>query len=155
MIYAFRWEEGWVKVGYVDKDPIQRASEGWWENSHPTQLCKKLGPPYCEFIGLWKCENEADEKRLHEQFNEGILKHNDSHNEFYEILEWPKIYRDLMMYFEALPLPEANYPPPVRKKSRKECCGGRKYFCRYCPAKFDKSWNWLRHLREVHRKRGE
>ena len=36
MLYAFRWKrEGWVKLGW-GKDPMQRASDGWWESSHPT-----------------------------------------------------------------------------------------------------------------------
>ena len=36
MLYAFRWkQEAWVKLGW-GKDPIQRASDGWWESSHPT-----------------------------------------------------------------------------------------------------------------------
>ena len=60
---------------------MQRASDGWWESSHPTMLCGKLSPPHCELIGLWECKDEAEEKALHEQFNEGVLKRKDCHNE--------------------------------------------------------------------------
>ena len=109
MLYAFRWkQEGWVKLGW-GKDPLQRASDGWWESSHPTiekygerGLCGKLAPPHCELIGLWECKDEADEKALHEQFNEGVLKRKDCHNEFYEETEWPKIYRELCTWFTPL-----------------------------------------------------
>ena len=86
-----------MKLGW-GKDPMQRASDGWWESSHPTiekygerWLCGKLAPPHCELIGLWECKDEAEEKALHEQFNEGVLKRADCHNEFYEEVEWPKI----------------------------------------------------------------
>ena len=94
MLYAFRWsQEGWVKLGW-GKDPMQRASDGWWESSHPTiekygerGLCGKLAPPHCELIGLWECKDEAEEKALHEQLNGGALKRKDCLNEFYEELE--------------------------------------------------------------------
>ena len=71
-----------MKLGW-GKDPMQRASDGWWESSHPTMLCGKLSPPHCELIGLWECKDEAEEKALHEQFNEGVLQRRDCHNEFY------------------------------------------------------------------------
>ena len=62
-------------------------------------MCGKLAPPHCELIGLWECKDEAEEKALHEQFNEGVLKRKDCHNEFYEEMEWPKIYRELCTWF--------------------------------------------------------
>ena len=46
-------------------------------------MCGKLDLPHCELIGLWECKDEAEEKALHEQFNEGVLKRKDCHNEFY------------------------------------------------------------------------
>ena len=52
MICVFGWE-GWVKVGWA-RDPMQRASDGWWENSYPTDLCGKLCPPHCNLLGLWE-----------------------------------------------------------------------------------------------------
>ena len=106
MIYAFAWE-GWVKVGW-SKTPMQRASDGFWENSHPTDLCGKLCPPHCKLIGLWEGTKE-EENALQEQFNEGILKKGDAHNEFYPIEEWAKFYRDLMTHHKELPL-QMEYP---------------------------------------------
>ena len=150
MLYAFRWkQEGWVKLGW-GKDPMQRASDGWWESSHPTMLCGNLSPPHCELIGLWECKDEAEEKALHEQFNEGVLKRKDCHSEFYAETEWPKIYRELCTWFTPLPLPAGDYPPVARERTRKACCGGRTYWCKHCGTTFDKSWNWLRHVRQVH-----
>ena len=159
MLYAFRWkQEGWVKLGW-GKDPMQRASDGWWESSHPTiekygerGLCGKLAPPHCELIGLWECKDEAEEKALHEQFNEGVLKRADCHNEFYEEMEWPKIYRELCTWFTPLPLPAGDHPPVARERTRKACCGGRTYWCKHCGTTFDKSWNWIRHVRTVHKR---
>ena len=95
MLYAFRFDS-WVKLGW-SKTPMQRASDGFWENSHPTDLCGKLCPPHCKLIGLWEGTKE-EENALQEQFNEGILKKGDAHNEFYPIEEWAKIHRDLMTY---------------------------------------------------------
>ena len=116
---------------------MQRASDGWWESSHPTTekygergLCGKLAPPHCELIGLWECKDEAEEKALHEQFNEGVLKRKDCHNEFYEETEWPKIYRELCTWFTPLPLPAEEYPPVARERTRKACSGGRSYWCK-------------------------
>ena len=86
----------WVKLGWA-RDPMQRASDGFWENSHPTDRFGKLCPPHCKLIGLWEGTKE-EENALQEQFNEGILKKGDVHNEFYPIEEWPKIYRDLMTH---------------------------------------------------------
>ena len=151
MIYAFAWKEGWVKVGWAC-DPMQRASDGWWENSHPKELCGKLCPPHCELLGLWEGTQE-EEKALQEQWNEGVLKHQDCHNEFYEASEWPKIFRELMTYHTPLPLLTAYPAPSGHEKSRKKCCGGREYFCKYCPKSFDKSCIWLRHVNKVHFKK--
>ena len=72
-------------------------------------MCGKRAPPHCELIGLWECKDEAEEKALHEQFNEGVLKRKDCHNEFYEATEWPKIYRELCTWFTPLPLPAEDY----------------------------------------------
>ena len=150
-IYAFQWEEGWVKLGWAN-DAMQRASDGWWENSHPTDLCGKLCPPHCELTGLWEGTKE-EEKALQEQFNEGMLKKGDVHNEFYPIEEWPKIYRDLMTHHKEMPL-QINYPPASgHEKARKKCCGGREYFCQFCPKTFDKASNWTRHVKKVHFKK--
>ena len=147
MIYAFAWE-GWVKVGW-SKTPMQRASDGWWENSHPTDLCGKLCPPHCKLIGLWEGTKE-EENALQEQFNEGILKKGDVHNEFYPIEEWPKIYRDLTTHHKELPL-QMEYPPKSKyEKARKKCCGGREYFCQFCPETSDKASNWKRHVVKKH-----
>ena len=152
MLYAFRWnQEGWVKLGW-GKDPMQRASDGWCESSHPTiekygerGLCGKLAPPHCELIGLWECKDEAEEKALHEQFNEGALKRADCHNELYEEMEWPKIYRELSTQHKPLPLQE--YPQAdEHMKSKQSCCGGTAYYCMFCKQNFKKAFNWKRHV---------
>ena len=97
---------------------MQRASDGFWENSHPTDLCGKLCPPHCKLIGLWEGTKE-EENALQEQFNEGKLKKGDVHNEFYPIEEWPKIFRDLMTHHKEMPL-QTNYPPKSKyEKARK------------------------------------
>ena len=76
----------------------------------PDDVVRQTVPPHCELIGLWECKDEADEKALHEQFNEGELKRADCHNEFYDEMEWPKIYRELCTWFTPLPLPAEDYP---------------------------------------------
>ena len=45
---------------------------------------------------------QEEEKALHEQWNEGILSRRDCHNEFNEVSEWPKIYRELCTYHKLL-----------------------------------------------------
>ena len=138
MLYAFRWkQEGWITLGW-GRDPLQRASDGWWESSHPTiekygerGLCGKLAPPHCELIGLWECKDEADEKALHAQLNEGVLKRKDCYNEFYEEMEWPKIYRELSTQHKPLPLLKEYPQPDEHMKSKQSCCGGTAYYCMF------------------------
>ena len=144
MLYAFRFDS-WVKLGWA-KDPGQRAANGFWENSHPKELCGKLCLPHFECIGLWECPEKETEEELQRQFNAGELKRKDNYNEFYEILEWPKIYRELMTLFTPLPL-LTEYPKPnEHMKSKRECCGGTRYYCKFCKETFSKAWNWKRHL---------
>ena len=82
-----------------------------------------------------------------------MLKKGDVHNEFYPIEEWPKIYRDLMTHHKEMPL-QINYPRASgHEKARKKCCGGREYFCQFCPKTFDKASNWTRHVKKVHFKK--
>ena len=117
------------------------------------QLAQKVDEPFwleqqaaCKLTGLWEGTKE-EEKALQEQFNEGMLKEGDVHNEFYPIEEWPKIYRDLMTHHKEMPL-QIDYPPASgHAKARKKCCGGREYFCQCCPKTFDKASNWVRHVK--------
>ncbi len=106
---------------WVTEDPMQRASDGWWEKNHPTDLCQRLCVSHCELVGLWWANEEAEEIRLHVHFNEGVLKHRNCHNDFYDESERPTIYRELLTWFAPLTTnPFANYPPPSREKTRKE-----------------------------------
>ena len=96
---------------------------------------------------------KEEEKSLQEQWNEGVLKNQDCHIEFYEESEWPKIYRELMTSYKPLPL-LTEYPAPSgHEKSRKKCCGGREYFCQHCEKTFDKAFNWMCHVKKVHFKK--
>ena len=67
-------------------------------------------------------------------------------------MEWPKIYRELCTWFTPLPLPAGDYPPVARERTRKACCGGRSYWCKHCGKTFDKSWNWIRHVKAVRKR---
>ena len=68
---------------------------------------------------------EGEEQAIQKQFNDGVLKKGDVHNEFYPIEEWPKIYRDLMTHQKEMLL-RIDYPPASgHEKARKTCCGGR------------------------------
>ena len=49
-------------------------------------------------------------------------------------------------------MPDEEYPPVARERTRKACCGGRTYWCKHCGTTFDKSWNWIRHVRTVHKR---
>ena len=56
-----------MKVGWAN-DSMQRASDGFWQNSHPKELCDLLCPPHFQLLGLWEGTQE-EEKALHEQWN--------------------------------------------------------------------------------------
>ena len=151
MLYAFRFDS-WIKLGWA-KDPMQRTANGCWENSHPNELCGKLCLPHFELIGLWECPEEETEVELQKQFNGGVLKRTDNHNEFYEESEWPKIHRELMTFLHPLPALTEYPKPDEHMKSKQECCGGKGYYCKFCKQKFKKAWNWKRHVKKVHFKK--
>ena len=97
MIYVLRFRpaggEEWIKLG-SSKNLGQRLTDTLYSNSHPPALCNRLSREYFEVIAVYAGDKE-DERELQLQFNDGVLPHGDSHNEFYDVLELPKIMRDL------------------------------------------------------------
>ena len=66
-VYAYYFVDTlWIKVGYAD-DVIQRATDGWWENSHPEDLHYKLDIRHALLLGNWTMTKEEEEK-LHRHF---------------------------------------------------------------------------------------
>ena len=141
-LYAFKWP-GWIKLGF-SADIGQRAADGFCDNSHPPELCNRLTFEHFSPLGAWEA-NEEDEKELHKQFNEGVLRRCDNANEFYLETEWPKIQRELDTCFPRLALPEV-WPPPNKVKSIRACCRGWKHWCGDCGMMFANNSNRKRHL---------
>ena len=69
--------------------------------------------------------SKEEERELQKQFNSGVLPLRDSHNEFYDISELPKILRELDTYFVREDIP-TELPFPHRQKEMRPCCTGIK-----------------------------
>ena len=68
-VYAYRFVgTPWVKVGYEKHDVTTRAADGWWNCSHPPELCQKLDIRHVELIGVWQMSKE-EEMAMHRHFH--------------------------------------------------------------------------------------
>ena len=149
VLYAALHAEGrWVKLGFAT-EAAARHARGYWGNSHPAELCNKLSPGEWRVIATWKIEDKAAEQELHRQFNGGGIHKNDSADEFYEILEFPKIKRELDTTLEAGD-PMAEIPPNDNDARRRACCrrvlgDTFQHFCEDCNATFVDGGGWRKH----------
>ena len=99
-VYAYHFvDTPWIKVGYAHPDVIQRASDGWWDCSHPQECCYKLDIHHVILLGTWEMTKE-DEQKLHTHFH-GDKLHRHSHTEFYTIYDWEIISEYLAQYPET------------------------------------------------------
>ena len=121
----------WIKLG-SSKNLGQRLTDTLYSNSHPLALCNRLSKEFFEVLAVYAGDKE-EERELQLQFNAGVLPLGDSHNEFYDVLELPKIMRDLDTYFVRQEIP-TELPFPFRMKEMRPCCTGRKLVCRWCKA---------------------
>jgi hypothetical protein len=145
-VYAYEWEDGWWKVGFAP-DVLQRATDGWWAESHPRDLCGKLDVTSCRLRGVWDT-TKAEEEGLHRHFAGGTLRRH-AHNEFYRDDQWAAV-EEYMERLPKLPIPEG--PREVRyAKRRQVCCGGRALHCEACDLAIQK--NWKRHTESASHKR--
>ncbi len=65
--YAYYFvDTPWIKVGYA-KDAIRRAADGWWDCSHPQELCFKLDISHAILLGVWNM-TKAEEDKLSKHF---------------------------------------------------------------------------------------
>ena len=142
MIYVVEFP-GYIKLGFANHVG-QRLADGFYSNSHPRALCNQLTMPCFRLIAQYTGSDE-DERELQTQFNEEELKRSDCANEFYDVLELPKILRDLDTYFIKMPI-EQEYPPPRILETQRPCCLGRAITCRFCgSARFVQFWNRSNH----------
>ena len=136
----------WIKVGFDINDVIQRATDGFWENSHPQELCYKLDIRHAHLWGVWDM-TKTEEESLHKHFHGPILRRYE-HNEFYSVYDWPVIRDYLNQYSQ---IDNIDFHPPYQipnvkfHKRRDTCCGGTALFCQACQRTIRKEWK--RHLR--------
>ena len=136
----------WIKVGFDINDVIQRATDGFWENSHPQELCYKLDIRHAHLWGGWEM-TKTEEQSLHKHFHGPILRRYE-HNEFYSVYDWPVIRDYLNQYSQV---DNIDFHPPMKipnikfHKRRDTCCGGTALFCQACKRTIRKEWK--RHLR--------
>ncbi len=82
--------------------------------------------------------SKEEERELQMQFTCGVLPLGDSHNEFYDSAELPKMLRELDTYFVRGEIP-TELPFPWRQKEMRPCCTGIKIKCRWCGADYFQS----------------
>ena len=144
-VYAYHFKDTeWIKLGYA-KDVTQRAIDGWWDCSHPPEVCKKLDIRHVTLLGTWAMSKD-DEDKMHKHFRGNIL-HRHSHNEFYTVHDWNIVQEYLQEYtqIEIPPFhPPMKIPKPNYHKKRDVCCGGTALFCVACQRPIKKEWK--RHL---------
>ena len=145
-VYAYYFvDTPWIKVGYAD-DVIQRATDGWWENSHPPECCYKLDIRHAIILGTWTMTKQ-EEENLHHHCRGSILRRYE-HNEFYSVYDWQVVLNYLNQYPQTDNIiihPPMQIPKIKFYKKRDKCCGGTVLFCRACQRPIRKEWK--RHLR--------
>ena len=69
------------KIGFEKYDIKQRAVDGWWDCSHPEELCGKLDIRSVKLVHLWHLDKQAEEA-AHKHMRGGTLKRK-AHNEIW------------------------------------------------------------------------
>ena len=69
------------KIGFEKYDIKQRAVDGWWDCSHPEELCGKLDIRSVKLVRVWNLDKQT-EVAAHKYMRGGTLKRK-AHNEFY------------------------------------------------------------------------
>jgi DNA-directed RNA polymerase subunit RPC12/RpoP len=145
MLYVVSFPDGWFKLGFTSTDIWSRACL-FWTNTHPTDLCGKLGPDGVRVEALF-AGSYAEEQALFELFPPqcGEFFH-ESTQSLQALLE------DASRKYEALPIPPRPEGFPCPAVEKLPCCGGVEYTCFTCGAKFPRGIKLKQHLDDVHRK---
>ncbi len=141
----------WHKIGYDQYNIRQRAIDGWWDCSHPEELCGKLDVRHVKLIRVWWKLDKKTEQDAHKMARGGTLKRK-AHNEFYaEGSDYELMLTILGGQYQYITDAGNIHPPmvipPVRYQKEKVCvnCGGRPLNCRYCEEDIRRK-EWSRHI---------
>ena len=146
MLYVASFPGGWFKLGHTTAEFWQRAAH-FWTNTHPTDLCGKLGPENVELLALF-VGGYAEEQQL---FAEFPPKCGDFYHESERSLQ--SLLEAARLKFEALPMPQKpQWGESESPAEKMPCCGGVEYSCFTCGAKFNRGIKLKQHLDDVHRK---
>ncbi len=144
MLYVASFPDGWLKLGHTSVDFWTRASR-FWTNTHPPDLCGKLGPENVELQALF-VGGRVEEQQLFADFAPHVGEfYHESKASLQTLLE------AMRLKFDALPLsPKPEWGEGVAEKL--PCCGGVEFSCFTCGAKFSRGVKLKQHLDDVHRK---
>ncbi len=144
MLYIVSFPGGWFKLGHTATDFWRRACQ-FWTNTHPTELCGKLGPENVELLALFAGGRE-EEQRLFSEFPPKC-------GEFFHESELSlQSLLDAAAKFDALPLPPKPEWGESEVAEKLPCCGGVEFSCFTCGAKFSRGIKLKQHLDDVHRR---
>lgn len=142
MLYVIQFANGWFKLGHTSSDVWTRACQ-FWTNTHPTDLCGKLGPDDVQVLALFVGGREQEQSlfkrfppKCGEFYHEGDLRP----DELIAAIE-----------LDRLPVP-AKPVGLVSSEEKLKCCGGAEYSCFTCGANFSRGIKLKQHLDDVHRK---
>ena len=142
MIYIFRMQaEPWIKLGFTSNtNPWTRARNGFWTNSHPTELCNKLG-------NLILIAAYVGEKALASQIK---LYFPPDHGKFWRIHKMP----DIVCYLNQMTSEIQDSWRPIKstQDEKMPCCSGRSNVCYRCSRRFARFHQLLQHIRDMHNK---
>ena len=149
----------WVKFGSTDcSNPWKRARRGFWSNSHPPAVCRKLGYDDLELLawarGSTRQAEEAAQKELRAAKADG-------HGEFWPIERVEEIRAKMKAIavgagapedsWELPPIPKPAQPPDgtPRLLEKLGCCTGQpKLQCPHCPYQAARQHHMDQHLAE-------
>ena len=115
-IYIFGFGD-WVKMGYTSEGPFERKARGFWHNSHPLALCKRLDA--CKLLYYWSGSLPL-ELALHEALVPEC-------GEFYRAERLPEIVEFLGNVLEPLVLPEDPGLEQLPPRKLNCCDPGRRF----------------------------
>ena len=149
----------WVKFGSTDcSNPWKRARRGFWSNSHPPAVCRKLGYDDLELLawshGGTRQAEEAAQKELRAAKADG-------HGEFWPIERVDEIRAKMKAIavgagapedsWELPPIPKPAQPPDGTQRLLEKlgCCTGQpKLQCPHCPYQAARQHHMNQHLAE-------
>ena len=144
MLYFFKIRDApWVKFGFTNQEnPWNRIGNGFYTNSHPPELCNRLGQDNLELIFVFEGDQRL-EKVIQNLFPP-------EKGEFWRDEDLDDMVQMLKLMAEEVSLPPRPSFLPSVTSEKLPCCTGVWHRCYTCGNKFARFCKLLQHKRDVH-----